>query len=117
MRTLVRVRHGTRDSRADDSVLRDVRVTSLRRADWEHSQRVRGGEIVREHAGWVFRGSVWEEEIVVVRTDGDHDGEYEHGDEFVLFRVIGSAFFSGSWVVNLYDRSVCKFERYRENGK
>jgi len=56
MRTLVRVRDGTRDSRADDSVLRDVRVTSVRRADWEHSQRVRGGEVVREHAGWVFRG-------------------------------------------------------------
>ena len=56
MRTLVRVRNGTRDSRADYSVLRDVRVTSVRRADWEHSQCVRGGEIVREHTGWVFRG-------------------------------------------------------------
>jgi len=53
----------------------------------------------------------------MVRTDGDHDGEYEHGDEFEFLRVVRSAFFSGSWVVHLYDRSVCKFERYRENGK
>ena len=56
MRVLVRVRHGARHSRAYDPVLRDVRVAPVWRTDWEYFERVCGGEVVREYAGWLFRG-------------------------------------------------------------
>ena len=48
---------------------------------------------MREHAGWVFCGYVWKEEVVVVRSDGYDDGEYEHFHERILLRVVGSALF------------------------
>ena len=53
----------------------------------------------------------------MVRSDGYDDGEYEHFYERILLRVVGSALFSGSWIFNVYDWSVGKFERYRENRK